>query len=501
MNTNLRMLPFFVLALSMAACEETPAGGQRVAANPGVRSVLGTRCPEPSAVAPVTEADLADGRAALSKINHFVVIYMENHSFDNLYGLFPGADGLLDASCQLTSPPQVDERGAVYERLPGDPPFDNLPNRPFDIGALRPPTELTADPPHSFSNQQAQVHRGAMNQFVAFSGGAKSISLGYYDTLSLPVPQIALDFTVCDRFFHSAFGGSFLNHMWLISARTPVFPNAPPEIVQMQPEPSEPFAVDSEGNYVGWEDTSHFVTKDGYAVNTAHTINSPHPLGFELQRLLPSQTDPTVGDRLSAANVTWAWYSGSWNETLDYFNSNGASTRSDKAGSFAYHHQPFVYFENFKEGAAGRAHLKDELDFRNAVRDGSLPAVSFVKPTGVDDEHPGISSVMQGQRYAADLIRAVMAGPNWNDTAIIVTYDENGGYADHVAPPVIDRWGPAVRVPTIVISPYARKHFVDHTVYETVSILATLERRFGLQPLSARDAAANDMAASFTTKN
>ena len=91
-----------------------------------------------------------------------------------------------------------------------------------------------------------------------------------------------------------------------------------------------------------------------------------------------------------------------------------------------------------------------------------------------------------------------MASPNWPDTAIIITYDENGGFADHVSPPVIDRFGPGTRVPAIVISKYAKKHFVDHTPYETVSILATLEHRFGLAPLTSRDENANDLTRALT---
>jgi phospholipase C len=95
------------------------------------------------------------------------------------------------------------------------------------------------------------------------------------------------------------------------------------------------------------------------------------------------------------------------------------------------------------------------------------------------------------------LINAVKNGPNWKDTAIVVTYDENGGFWDHVAPPTSDKWGPGTRVPAIVISPLARRHFVDHTLYDTTSILATIEHRWSLQPLGTRDANANDLRAAF----
>jgi phospholipase C len=96
-----------------------------------------------------------------------------------------------------------------------------------------------------------------------------------------------------------------------------------------------------------------------------------------------------------------------------------------------------------------------------------------------------------------DLVSAIQNSLYWQDTAIIITYDEHGGRWDHVAPPVIDKWGPGVRVPAIVISPFARKAFLDHTQYETDSILKLIEERWSLAPLSDRDAHAGDMLTAF----
>jgi phospholipase C len=123
--------------------------------------------------------------------------------------------------------------------------------------------------------------------------------------------------------------------------------------------------------------------------------------------------------------------------------------------------------------------------------------VSFVKPLGEHNEHPGYANVMTGERHVVELLQALRSSPEWNNTAVIVTYDENGGFWDHVPPPTVDRWGPGARVPTLVISPFARHGFVDHTLYDTSSILALIEHRFELSPLGTRDAAANDMRASF----
>jgi phospholipase C len=161
---------------------------------------------------------------------------------------------------------------------------------------------------------------------------------------------------------------------------------------------------------------------------------------------------------------------------------------------YQFHHQPFVYFANYADGTPGRAaHLKDEVDFLAAATAGTLPPVSFVKPDGMDNEHPNYANVLTGELATETLINAVRNGPNWKDTMIIVTYDENGGFWDHVPPPQIDAWGPGTRVPAIVISPLAKQGYVDHTVYDTTSITATIEHRWGLAPLGTRDANAADL--------
>jgi phospholipase C len=291
----------------------------------------------------------------------------------------------------------------------------------------------------------------------------------------LPLAAEAARYTLCDNFFHAAFGGSFLNHFWLIAAQTPAFPNAPAAAIAQ---------VDASGNLV----RDGFVTPDGYAVNTAFSVNAPHPAGVPADRLVPNQTFATIGDRLSAKHVSWAWYSGGWNDAL-----------AGHAGPlFQFHHQPFIYFANYADGSPAKAeHLKDEQDFLAALASGRLPAVSFVKPYGLDNEHPGYTDLVTGENHVAQLIDAVRASPHWNHTAIIITYDENGGFWDHVAPPVADRWGPGSRVPAIVISPFARKGHVDHHRYDTTSILALIEHRWGLAPLSSRDAAADPLSGAF----
>jgi phospholipase C len=230
------------------------------------------------------------------------------------------------------------------------------------------------------------------------------------------------------------------------------------------------------------------VTPDGYVVNTAYGVHAPHPPGLPDSVLIPEQRFPTIGDRLSEKGVSWAWYAGGWNDAV----------AGHPAPSFQFHHQPFAYFANYRPGTPAREmHLKDEADFFEALTTGSLPAVSFVKPSGLENEHPGYTDLLTGEKHVVRLIDAVRKSSLWTHTAIIVTYDENGGLWDHVAPPSGDRWGPGTRVPLIVISPFARRGFVDHRRYDTTSILALIERRWGLKSLGTRDGAADPLSGVF----
>jgi hypothetical protein len=175
---------------------------------------------------------------------------------------------------------------------------------------------------------------------------------------------------------------------------------------------------------------------------------------------------------------------------------------------FQWHHQPFAYFEKSKPFDAtqsdGRnpyaaAHLQDEANFYADIANGTLPSVSFVKFLGPDNEHPGYATLQEGQQHVADLVASVQSNPVlWAHTAIIITYDEHGGRWDHVPAPSRDIWGPGVRVPAIVISPFARLGYVDHEPRDTSSILSTIEQRFGLPSLNQRDANAPTFFDVFT---
>jgi acid phosphatase len=513
------------------------------------------------------------------KIQHVIVIYEENWSFDGLYSSFPHANGnrataprqfqygVVDRqtkTCQgapgyavMTTLGQqpllgqanplgpwpcgwVDRNGAVSAAAAGgsnpDPAFSaayanggGLPVAPYHLAPYDTVGDLTGDIWHIFWHEQLQIDNGTlepsnghMDKFVAYSGNPGYV-LSYYDATNLPEGRIAQRFTMADNFFHSVYGGSYLNHQWLICACTPrwnqplptsntttfeSFWYAPTKSVRdgnltLMPMPQTSPGPIGKGQY--------------WVVNTTYTQNVPHPLAFNAspanrdQLLAPiPRSQKTIGDLLTDHKpaISWKWYSGGWDLAIE--ETPNAATRCQvpppvsnnppaSGLCFQYHHQPFAYYErwgssspqNFKE------HLQDEARFFSDLKSGRLPTVAFVKPVGVDNDHPNYSAVIAGQLHLAQLVDAICRSPYWKSTAIVVAYDENGGRWDHVTPPHIDRWGAGTRVPAIVVSPYAKAHFVDHTQYETVSILSFIEKRFGLPPLGPRDAKANPLANAF----
>ena len=423
-------------------------------------------------------------------IDHIIVIYQENHTFDNLYGNFPGANGLNASDGRVK---QVNKEGEPYKTLPqplndGSPGVssrppgpdqrfpDDLPNEPFPINRYAPLDQLVAAPVHRFYQHQLQMNGGKMNRFVAWTN-AGGLTMGYNDTKKLPLYPYARSYTLADNFFSGAIGESMLNHFWLFCACTPVWRDAPEEMVA-RPE------FDSEGNIVGLPKDGE-ITPDGHVVNDIQPSYHPYNPEVPADRRMPPQTFPTIGDRLSDAGVSWVWYAGGWDEAL-----------AGKA--FDGEHPAPVYFKQYADGTRAKAeHLKVEKDFIASLGDGSLPAVSFITQLSDYDEHAGYSTISASEQHAVDLIERVKDSRYWEKTAIIITYDDYGGWYDHVAPPKKDRWGPGGRIPTLIISPHARKGYVDHTLYDTTSILKFIEWRHGLKPLAERDAEANNLLAAF----
>lgn len=431
--------------------------------------------------------EAADAPAAnpFSRIGHIVVVVMENRSFDHVFGLFPGAEGVAGAHN-----PQVDRDGRPLPgfTVPGE--TTARPNAPFliDPATASAPDEI--DPVHQFYVEQEQINGGRMDRFVEASNAA-GLVMGYRDGRKLRQWRLAGEFTLADHFFHSGYGGSLFNHFFLICACAPVFPDAPEKfvsvvggdglLVRKEASPGSAPQAPPEWRRAGK------VTPDGYAVGTFSPFSpvGPHPPRDET---LPMQTAPTIGDRLTEKGVSWAWFAEGWDDALA-----GRLKPYAPPERFQTHHQPFVYFENYGPGAPGRAHLQDASTFLEQARAGALPQVAFYKPIGRVSQHPTYGDFEAADAHLGELVDILRASPNWSDMMVIVAADENGGYWDHAAPPKLDRFGSGARVPALVISPFARKGFVDKTVYDGTSILRTIEVRFGLAPLTSRDAGAADL--------
>lgn len=412
----------------------------------------------------------------LDNIEHIVVIYLENRSFDSLFGLFPKANGLLNAKKIL---PQLNEYGRIYNTLPpvaNDVRFPtDLANAPFNIGDYISLDTKHPDLTHRFFIHQMQINGGKNDHFAQLSS-AGALTMGHYDLSGTALWQYAKAFTLADNFFQAAYGGSFLNHQWLICACTPEFKDAPAELKQWKSDSA-----------TGKPIKDPTVTNDDYAVGTIQ----PHYPPFDTEHAdnrLPPQYQPTIGDRLSEKGISWAWYSGGWDDAL-------AGRKNED--NFQYHHQPFVYYANYAPDTAARnAHLKDKNQLFADLK-GDFPKVAFFKPVGSKNQHPGYATILDADNEVKEIVEAIRNSSNWSKTAIIITYDEYGGFWDHVAPPQIDRWGAGTRIPAIIVSPFAKKGYIDHTQYDTTSILKLIENRFDLKPLSTRDAQANGMQGAF----
>ncbi|MBO1360772.1 acid phosphatase [Acetobacter sacchari] len=462
----------------------------------------------------------------LEQIQTVVVIYDENRSFDSLYGRFPGADGLAQApeSARL----QRDRNGEVLPELPPvwggvtmpgvTPPVTqamsaHLPNAPFSVdgknGLNVPDSAVTADLWHRFYQNQMQIDGGLNDKFVAWSD-VGAMPMGNWDGSHMKMWGIARRYTLADHFFMGAFGSSFMNHQWLICSCVAFYPHADQSpaqpLIAVTTADGRALQVAANAPESALGGPPKFVhdgnlTPDFYAVNTMQppyqpSENPPAPgddpaLADPAKKTtLPPQTAPTIGDVMTRAGVSWAWYSGGW----DYVLTHGLRSREVQ---FQTHHQPFNYFLAYAPGtAARREHLRDGGMAGAAlladIDAGRLPQVSFYKPQGTLNEHSGYADIMSGDAHLANLIEHLERSPQWGHMLVIVTYDENGGLWDHVAPPKGDRWGPGSRVPAIIISPFAKRGFVDHTPYDSGSILRFLTRRFSLDVLpglQARDAA------------
>ena len=442
--------------------------------------------------------------AGINKIGHIVFIYMENRSFDSEYGFFKGANGVagLPKSAYL----QNDRDGSLLSVLPATwggvidshqlnqpAPYPQLtqipqsattmmPNKPFPInkeaGFNLPASVATRDLYHRYYENQMQIDGGKNDMFAAWADGG-GITMGdyRYDTArgdsERPLVNLARQFVLADNFFQSAFGGSYLNHQYLIcscaNTLTPAQQTRP--TVDGTGTVVVPIsAVNADGVTLTTASNSPASALNGPPVYVASTILTPldksknvyylvntsqppyAPSGnatstpqttvnMDATTTVPPQTATTIGDLMTAAGVDWAWYAGAMQYAVENGTYNGAAGKDARANlvpDFQPHHNPFNYYASFAPGTAQRAaSLRDGglngSVFVSDVDAGKLPAVTFYKPQGNLNQHTGYTDINTSESYVQDLIvNHLMKSPQYKDMVIVVTYDENGGWWDHV---------------------------------------------------------------------
>jgi phospholipase C len=521
---------------------------------------------------------------------HIVIIYEENHSFDNLYGQWDSIEGqnvnglanadaahttqvrqdnatpygcLYQLDVNLTSPPLT---GSCTDNSGSVAITSHFTNSPFAIDDYISPLATTCPAPgqfaangipngqglpggctrdivHRYYSEQYQIDGGKQDRYMTGSD-ASGLVMGNFNTRSLPIYNYlhsagAPHYVIADNFYQGAFGGSFLNHQWLVSATAPVFANAVHDggstdlhsIVDTNGMATSTPLYTATGTVKDAQLTvactapkgraAAPVTCGDNAVNTIQPTYQPFSPGTVVAKQLPPLTNANIGDLLSAANVSWGWYSGGWSNADGDVGAPGWTngTWADHSckdpavlstavwpncpdANFQFHHQALNYFATYAPGTKARKlHLRDEAEFIQDAKAGTLPEVSFIKPIGEENEHPGYASETQGSSHLVDLMNAIFHGKQAKNTLVIVTYDEFGGQWDHASPPGTtggaagphDQWGPGTRIPALLVAQKFNHSGVDRTEHDTTSIIASLEHQFGLDPIGTRDAQIADL--------
>jgi phospholipase C len=347
--------------------------------------------------------------APRTPIRHLVMLMQENHSFDNYFGTYPGADGFPDGTCMPVRPGNP-RKGCVE------------------------PHHLAAGPPrdHSHDHKTAlrQLNGGRMDGFVRALEVRRQdgpVAMGYYDRRDLPFHwAVAEQYVLFDRFFSSSLQGGDANHMFWVAGR----PKA----------------------------------DDG----------------------------PTIFDRLQQRGISWKFYVGGYDSSI---NIRTPPSRRDARWGRVLDDVPILKMARFADDRRLASRIVDLDQYHRDLQDGTLPAVSFIVSYGASEHPPG--NLALGQRLVRSLINGLMASSAWKDSAFLYTYDDWGGWYDHVRPPKVDAYGYGFRVPALLVSPYAHRGHVDHTQLDQTAGIKFIEENWGLAPLGSRDAAAKTFTGAF----
>jgi phospholipase C len=378
----------------------------------------------------------------IHRIKHVIMIMQENRSFDSYFGTFPGADGIMTTNGQPTvCVPDPKHGGCV---------------RPFHDSK-----DVNLGGPHGQRPALGDIHGGAMDGFIAQAengdgkckgplepdclSGSPTDVMGYHDGGDIPnYWAYARNFVLQDHMFEPTASWSLPAHLFMVSAWS--------------------------ANCSRTGDPSSCKSNISNAI--PHLVSGARQSGVQTRPDYP-WTDLTY--LLYQHHVSWRYYLSEGTQP-DCYNDDEVCMPLPQNVSTPQIWNPLPYFDTVhQDGQLGNIQTVDH--FYADARDGTLPAVAWVIPNGHNSEHPS-ARVSVGQSYVTGLINAVMSGPDWNSTAIFLAWDDWGGFYDHVQPPRVDGAGYGLRVPGIVISPYAKTGFIDHQTLSFDAYLKFIEDDF-----------------------
>jgi phospholipase C len=458
---------------------------------------------------------IATGKAGLGKtttpIKHVVVLFDENISFDHYFGTYPNATN-ADGTKFVAKPNTPKVKGLTPALLKNNPNSYN-PKR------LGPGQALTCDQNHSYGPEQQADDSGKMDKFVQYTEtdnctgefGEPGLVMDYYDGNTVTgLWNYAQNYALNDNSFDTQFGPSSPGALNLISGNTHGAYAVDPKTDQKVPNPPASVVGAPNANGVGtvygdpdpaWDDCS----------DTNHTSSSD----------LAALQGKNIGDLLNSRDVTWGWFQGGFKPTA---HKNGyavcGATHTNVGGAtdvdYSPHHNPFQYYKSTSNpqhlppsspkaiGQTDQAnHEYDLSDFNTAVKNGNMPAVSFLKAGQYQDAHAGYSDPLDEQKFLTTEINLIEQSKDWKNTAIVIAYDDSDGWYDHVPSPVVNgsqtsldsavctakrstlpggqnRCGYGPRLPMLVISPYSKQNYVDNTRTDQSSVTKFIEQNWGL---------------------
>jgi phospholipase C len=475
-----------------------------------------------------------DDSRTRTPIKHVVVIFQENVSFDHYFGTYPHAANLPDETMFRS---QDDTPRADNLLSAGLLEFNPNGVNPFRIP---PKFAVTCDEDHNYNDEQFAFHAGLMDRFTATLPSGSPFSckdanlginsvMGYYDgNTATAIWNYAQYFAMSDNSFGTTFGPSTPGALNLISGNT-----FGATLVPLKPNGSTASASGNIGNGAA----TGAVIGDPRPGLDDCVLTNP---GLATTNMV-TMTGKNVGDLLNAKGLTWGWFQGGFAPTgtqmrTDEFGvtravavcgSHHTGLAGDDAvttvGDYIPHHEPFEYYSQTSNiqhlppsspgmiGATDQAkHQYDLTDFFTALQEGRLPAVSFLKAAAYQDGHAGYSDPLDEQTFLVNTINTLMRSDEWKETAVIIAYDDSDGWYDHVMGPIVNqsnvtddqllgagscgtpkassvagvnqngRCGYGPRLPLMVISPWAKKNYIDHRVSDQSSILRFIEDNWEL---------------------